>query len=120
MQESIYHISKFEVRKNGPLWGVYDAGKLRRQYRTLRDARKFCLAPKPNIFVIVEGGIVQDIVCDDLAAIGRCFVVDYDVQEDNAGVAITQDDGGTAFAGCTEHVPCKPAIDLQQVIRGAE
>lgn len=116
---------EFADTEHAESWGVaqghYESAVIAR--KALRSIRKPLKAkPRPVIAVVVEGGLVQDIISDQPKAVGRVFVIDYDT--DGAANAeltdVPQSDGSKTPAHVGERVISKPEIDLRTTIRRAE
>jgi hypothetical protein len=77
-------------------------------------------ATPPTIAIVLEGGMVQDIVTDRPGAVGDAWVIDYDTDGADAAdlTDVTQGDGREEAAAVANHgAPDAPGINLAEVIR---
>lgn len=85
----------------------------------LATALKSVPEPKPPLVVVLEGGVVQDIVSSDPSAFGRVFVLDYDTE--GSALAdlkmIPQEDGSESKAHFSEFGVSEATIGLDEAIR---
>ena len=74
------------------------------------------MSKKPTLLIVVEGGVVQDVVCDQRDVFERILLVDYDTDgaESKDLFEVEQADGSTVEALVRDIAPCRPAIDLSQ------
>jgi len=80
------------------------------------ELAKLKAAAAPTVLIVVEGGVIQDVIADKPAAVGRVLVIDYDTEGADAGdvVEVIQSGGDTSEALVSVYPVGKPEIDLAQ------
>lgn len=74
----------------------------------------------PRLAIIVEGGVVQDIVCDRPEMVAACYVIDYDTDDGDAEhlTGVPQQDASDAPAYISDHGQPSPMhADYAEAIR---